>query len=511
MSLRHTFLTLLLFSFSVSLSTAQTIRVELPDLTGLSSGSSVEIPVKLETPLVTSDSVRSYSVDITYDSAILVIDGIDDAGTLTDGWQASPNTETGRVRINATKPDQSTPLVATDGIVVILTGSVLSAGSTDLLFNDTANTPGGFQFGDDNVVAATSGNLSAGNDLVFTEVHADPATQNDDGDANNDGGVDDGDEFVEIVNTGSTAIDLDGYQLVQPIGEDETVLFTFPAASLEPGVAAVVFGDGTPVNIPGLVFTSAGLDLADDGQTVALLDGSGTRIDAVTYGPEADNEQSVTRSPNFTDAFILHTQAPSGELYSPGEDPSGDPLPVEFGSFDAMRDGGDVVLRWTTLVETNNSGFGVEQEVDGRFTEVRFVPGAGTTTERQVYAVRLRNLEAGTHRFRLRQVDVNGTTAYSDLRSVSIPLETTAAVELAGPNPFRSGTALELQVRETQPVTAALYNVLGQRVRVLYEGTAPAGERIRIRVRGDDLPSGLYFYRITGAGVRLSGQLVHVR
>jgi hypothetical protein len=508
MSLRHTFLTLLLFSFSVSLSTAQTIRVELPDLTGLSSVSSLEIPIKLESPLEAGDQVTSYSVDITYDSAILVIDGIDDAGTLTDGWQASPNTETGRVRINATKPDQSTPLVATDGIVVILTGSVLSAGSTDLQFNDTANTPGGFQFGDDNVITATSGNLSTGNDLVFTEVHADP--DDSDGDANNDGIVDDGDEFVEIVNTGSTAIDLEGYQLVDGSG---TPLFTFPAASLEPGVAAVVFGGGTPVNIPGLVFTSGDLDLADDGQTVALLDDSDprTRIDAVTYGPEADDGQSVTRSPNFTDAFILHTQAPSGALYSPGEDPTGDPLPVEFGSFDAVRDGRDVVLRWTTLVETNNSGFGVEQEIDDRFTEVRFVPGAGTTTERQVYAVRLRNLEAGTHRFRLRQVDVNGTTAYSDVRSVAIPLETTAAVELAGPNPFRSATALELRVRETQPVTAALYNVLGQRVRVLYEGTAPAGERIRIQVRGADLPSGLYFYRVTGAGVRLSGQLVHVR
>lgn len=498
MSLRHTFLTLLLFSFSVSLTTAQTIRVELPDLTGLSPGSSVDIPLELESAVDAEDNVISIDMTVEFDDAVIVVDGLNRNGTLTESWTIeSINAGTGSIDVAVANTD---PLVASSGILLYLEGTVASAtGSSALSMSD-------FAFGDLNAVTATGGNLSAGNDLVFTEVHAAP--DGSDGDANNDGAVTDGDEFVEIVNTGSTAIDLDGYQLVDGSG---TPLFTFPAASLEPGVAAVVFGDGTPVNIPGLVFTSAGLDLADDGQTVALLDGSGTRIDAVTYGPEADNGQSVTRSPDFTGAFILHTQAPSGALYSPGEDPSGDPLPVEFGSFDAVRDGGDAVLRWTTLVETNNSGFGVEQEVDGRFTEVRFVPGAGTTTERQVYAVRLRNLEAGTHRFRLRQVDVNGTTAYSDVRSVSIPLETTAAVELAGPNPFRSGTALELQVRETQPVTAALYNVLGQRVRVLYEGTAPAGERIRIRVRGDDLPSGLYFYRITGAGVRLSGQLVHVR
>jgi hypothetical protein len=498
MPFRHALLTILLFSLSVSFATAQTIRVELPDLTGLSPGSPVEIPVELESPVQESDEVISIEITVEFDDTVITLNGIDRTGTLTENWTIE--------RINASSElidvaiAHTVPLTASSGTLLFLNGTVASGvGSSPLSITR-------FAFGDLNAVTATSGNVSAGNDLVFTEVHADP--DDSDGDANNDGIVDDGDEFVEIVNTGSTAIDLEGYQLVDGSG---TPLFTFPAASLEPGVAAVVFGGGTPVNIPGLVFTSGDLDLADDGLTVALLDDSDTRIDAVTYGPEADNEQSVTRSPDFTDAFILHTQAPSGALYSPGEDPNGDPLPVEFGSFDAVRDGRDVVLRWTTLVETNNSGFGVEQEIDDRFTEVRFVPGAGTTTERQVYAVRLRNLEAGTHRFRLRQVDVNGTNAYSDVRSVAIPLETSAAVELAGPNPFRSATALELRVRETQPVTAALYNVLGQRVRVLYEGTAPAGERIRIQVRGADLPSGLYFYRVTGAGVRLSGQLVHVR
>jgi len=498
MPFRHTFLTILFFFLSVSLATAQTIRVELPDLTGLSPGSSVDIPLELESAVEPGDNVISIDMTVDFDDAVIVVDGLNRSGTLTESWTIeSVNAGTGSIDVAIANTE---PLVASSGILLYLEGTIASgAGSSALSISD-------FAFGDLNAVTATGGNLSAGNDLVFTEVHAAPDPS--DGDANNDGTIDDGDEFVEIVNTGSSTIDLDDYQLVDGSG---TVLFTFPAASLEPGVAAVVFGGGTPVNIPGLVFASGGLTLADDGQTVALLDGSDTRIDAVTYGPEADNDQSVTRSPDFTDAFILHTQAPSGALYSPGEDPNGDPLPVEFGSFDAVRDGRAVVLRWTTLVETNNSGFGVEQEIDDRFTEVRFVPGAGTTTEQQTYAVRLGTLDAGTHRFRLRQVDVNGTETLSVVRSVTIPLETSATVELAGPNPFRSDTALELRVRETQPITAALYNVLGQRVRVLYEGTAPAGERLRIGVRGADLPSGLYFYRISGAGVRLSGQLVHVR
>ena len=498
MSLRHALLPLLLFSLSVSFATAQTIRVELPDLTRLSPGSSVDIPLELESPVDAEDNVISIDMTVEFDDAVIIVDGLNRSGTLTESWTIeSVNAGTGSIDVAIANTD---PLVASSEILFYLEGTVASGtGSSDLSISD-------FAFGDLNAVTATSGNLSAGNDLVFTEVHADP--DNSDGDANNDGGVNGGDEFVEIVNTGLTAIDLGGYQ---PVDGSGAPLFTFPAASLEPGVAAVVFGDGTPVNIPGLVFTSAGLDLADDGQTVALLDDSGTRIDAVTYGPEADEGQSVTRSPDFTDAFILHTQAPPGALYSPGENPSGDPLPVEFGSFDAVRDGRDVVLQWTTLTETNNSGFGVEQEVDGRFEEIRFVPGAGTTTEQRSYRVRLPDPGPGTHTYRLRQVDTDGSTRLSQVRRVTVPLQTAARVVIVGPNPFRADTALELRVRRTQSVTAALYNVLGQRVRILHDGTVPAGEPVRLRVDGDGLPSGLYFYRIVGADVRQSGQLVHIK
>ena len=94
---------------------------------------------------------------------------------------------------------------------------------------------------------------------------------------------------------------------------------------------------------------------------------------------------------------------------------------------------------------------------------------------------------------------------------MTVPLQTAARVVIVGPNPFRADTALELRVRRTQSVTAALYNVLGQRVRILHDGTVPAGEPVRLRVDGDGLPSGLYFYRIVGADVRQSGQLVHIK
>jgi len=45
--------------------------------------------------------------------------------------------------------------------------------------------------------------------------------------------------------------------------------------------------------------------------------------------------------------------------------PEAAPLPVELTSFEAQVDGDAVVLRWTTLTETNNAGFEVEQRTEG--------------------------------------------------------------------------------------------------------------------------------------------------
>jgi N-acetyl-anhydromuramyl-L-alanine amidase AmpD len=53
-------------------------------------------------------------------------------------------------------------------------------------------------------------------------------------------------------------------------------------------------------------------------------------------------------------------------------------------------------------------------------------------------------------------------------------------------------------VREEQNVTVEVYDALGRRVKVLYDGTLKANESRPLRFRGDDLTSGHYFIRIRG-------------
>lgn len=63
------------------------------------------------------------------------------------------------------------------------------------------------------------------------------------------------------------------------------------------------------------------------------------------------------------------------------------------------------------------------------------------------------------------------------------------------PNPFNPSTTIEYHLPKTSPVKLVLYDVLGQKVRVLVNGTRPAGIH-KIKLDASSLPSGVYFYRL---------------
>ena len=104
-------------------------------------------------------------------------------------------------------------------------------------------------------------------------------------DWNNDGVVDVLDEFIEIINAGQIDVNLSAYRL-----DDEVNLgsspYTLPNLTLKPGERAVFYGAET------------GIHLSDAGDTVRLLKGSTTVIDAYTYGVVAYPDQSWCRLPD---------------------------------------------------------------------------------------------------------------------------------------------------------------------------------------------------------------------
>lgn len=174
------------------------------------------------------------------------------------------------------------------------------------------------------------------------------------------------------------------------------------------------------------------------------------------------------------------------------------PLPVELVSFDAVADYGDVLLKWETASELNNAGFKVEHASHGAFEEVDFVEGHGTVSEPKAYSYRMGNLEPGTHLFRLKQVDYDGTFEYSPEVEVTIEVPGDVMLTPAFPNPFNPTTTFSLSVARSQHVRVVVFDVMGRRIATLHDGVVEANQNQRFAFDASNLPSGMYFYRASG-------------
>lgn len=64
------------------------------------------------------------------------------------------------------------------------------------------------------------------------------------------------------------------------------------------------------------------------------------------------------------------------------------------------------------------------------------------------------------------------------------------------PNPFNADTKIRFSLAENAEIHLEIFNILGQKVGILAEGEFPAGNHFVIW-DGDNLPSGVYFYRLT--------------
>ncbi len=87
---------------------------------------------------------------------------------------------------------------------------------------------------------------------------------------------------------------------------------------------------------------------------------------------------------------------------------------------------------------------------------------------------------------------------------------TGAALSAAHPNPFRDAAVLTLALPEAQRVEVALFDVLGRRVAVLYEGPLAVGSHT-LALDGSGLPSGIYVVRASGEDFSAARRVTLVR
>lgn len=168
-------------------------------------------------------------------------------------------------------------------------------------------------------------------------------------------------------------------------------------------------------------------------------------------------------------------------------------FPVEWLDFSVEQHRGGALLSWSTASELQNSGFAIEVAYEsGLFQQMAFVPGAGTTTEIQSYEFHVPDLATGQYQFRLKQIDIDGRFAYSDIREMTIVARNEMTVY---PNPFDTYLTVHLQSREYQTVSLHVFDPVGRELLAKHLPPFSGGQTHTLSLP-KKLETGLYFFQV---------------
>ena len=181
-------------------------------------------------------------------------------------------------------------------------------------------------------------------------------------------------------------------------------------------------------------------------------------------------------------------------------------LPVNLLSFNAKRNGTTAQLSWATASEQNNKGFYIERmsNVSDGWEEIGFVASSaqnGTSSQQISYSYNDPNNSKTVTQYRLRQVDLDTKSKYSDVRSVLGLTESKGL--LVYPNPSENGT-VNIVFSESNVIRdIAIIDLSG---RTLKQMNGVVNNNIRI----DNLQTGMYTLRVVvpATGEQMTEKLV---
>jgi alpha-tubulin suppressor-like RCC1 family protein len=253
-------------------------------------------------------------------------------------------------------------------------------------------------------------------------------------------------------------------------------------ASFELGVATGVSNNPSPVNI---VFPSGVVPVS-----VAAAHNSGFIVDANNnvygWGQNTLGQVGINTIVNQATPTQVLGVGGTGFLV----------LPVELTSFTSSIKSSGVNLQWITATEINNSGFDVERAVDNvNFEKIGFVKGSGNSNSPNQYSFIDKNNLSGNIKYRLKQIDNNGTYRYSQVIEVNKLNEPTSYKLGNYPNPFNPSTIIRFELPENTFVNITVYNMLGKRVATLINQKMEKGIH-EINFNPQGLATGIYVYQM---------------
>lgn len=182
--------------------------------------------------------------------------------------------------------------------------------------------------------------------------------------------------------------------------------------------------------------------------------------------------------------------------------PLGEPLPVELSAFNAIQIGSSVLLKWRTVTEVNNYGFDIERANDlnsvvQQWNKIGFVGGNGNCNSPKDYSFTDNPKSGNKYYYRLKQIDSDGQTEYSNIISAEIKIPVQFALYQNYPNPFNPTTNITYSLPFDGIITVKIYDVLGSEIITLINDHQKAGI-YTLPFNGNNLSSGIYICKMTG-------------
>ncbi len=178
-------------------------------------------------------------------------------------------------------------------------------------------------------------------------------------------------------------------------------------------------------------------------------------------------------------------------------------LPIELNYFYAkVSTNNEIILNWSTATEINNYGFEVERSVRrisgslSKWEKIGFVEGAGNRNSPKDYVFEDKVPIAGIVKYRLKQIDYDGSYSYSNEVEVEIKSPKEYVVEQNYPNPFNPSTKISYTLPDLSKVRLELYDLTGRLVKVLIDELKESGfYEYDLNALNLGLTTGIYFYR----------------
>jgi hypothetical protein len=180
-----------------------------------------------------------------------------------------------------------------------------------------------------------------------------------------------------------------------------------------------------------------------------------------------------------------------------------EPIPVELISFTGHFTNEGIKLHWTTSSEKNNYGFEIERTQNSKWEVIGFAEGNGTTAGQNNYSFTDQDISSGIYKYRLKQIDFDGTFSYSGIIEVNVGLPEVFSLEQNYPNPFNPVTKIKYnipsvttgQAQSDTRVLLKVYNLLGREAATLVDEFKPAGS-YEVEFDASGLSSGVYYYKL---------------